>query len=62
MANSFAYHYYLCRVCLEWCNEVGAIEEWREESKKPRRYERVTVLAKTYAWLMAMKKQGRLRK
>ncbi len=57
MARSFAGHYYLCGACLAICQETGAIDEWRKKSIKPRRSERVTVFAKTYAWLIHMRKQ-----
>jgi len=59
MAQSFLSHYHLCADCLVVCRKVGAIDEWRDKSVKPRREERVTVLAKTYAWLVIMK-QGHL--
>jgi hypothetical protein len=53
MAQSFSSHYHLCAKCLILCRQVGAIDSWRKASKKPRRSERVTVYAKTYAWLKA---------
>jgi hypothetical protein len=57
MGQSFSSHYYLCGACLAICQLTGAIHEWRKKSIKPRRAELVTVLAKTYAWLVAMRRQ-----